>query len=198
MNTQENETFKSDRNTRADYESYAADFLADRMIPMEWEEWKRKMDAQDEAMQQLHSDRRNDRDIGQYESYIAGLQKERDEAIAECIKRKGIEQDMNAYKEQADALAQKLGALLIFSQSGRIAGHQLDDAERDELYAKCTATLSEYKNKYAFGDWIVCIPSQTLERWANTFDFHVSTITSSDTDRKSKKAIKEMRETIPH
>jgi hypothetical protein len=62
------------------------------------------------------------------------MKQEYDAALAECRKRKGIEQDRDAYK-------QLLGSLFIYAQSGRVAGHQLSEQERDILFAECERAL---------------------------------------------------------
>jgi hypothetical protein len=48
------------KNTKEAYERYAQNLSEDGMIPMSWEEWKDKMDKQDEAAKALYRDARKD------------------------------------------------------------------------------------------------------------------------------------------
>jgi hypothetical protein len=48
------------KNTKEAYERYAQNLFEDGMIPMSWEEWKTKMDKQDEDAQALYADTRKD------------------------------------------------------------------------------------------------------------------------------------------
>lgn len=76
-----------------------------------------------------------------YDSYIAGLEKENatnftnwQAAAAENRRLAGIEQDRDAYK-------QLLGSLLVYAKTGRIAGHQLSEQEQATLFAECERAL---------------------------------------------------------
>jgi hypothetical protein len=48
---------------------------------------------------------------------------------------------IEAAEARVKELRRILAALLVFSESGRIAGHQLSDSERDALYAEARAAL---------------------------------------------------------
>jgi hypothetical protein len=68
--------------------------------------------------------------INQRETQIANLIYERDEAIAECRKRKGIEQDMNHYREFADDLYKSVVALYGWLNGSGLRGkHPMIDAD---------------------------------------------------------------------